>query len=74
MNKEQSDYIDCFAKTSIDVFHYMNMLGYKDVETKTAIAYFNIHYAVHIYSLQLPLIIGKLVQIIEKGYCYYETY
>ena len=72
MNKELSDYIDNFAKQHNEVFYYMNMLGYRDIEIKTAIAYFNVHHAVDIYSYKLPLIIGKLVQIIERNY--YETY
>lgn len=74
MDKEQSDLIDNFNNSHNEVFHYMSMLGYTEIEIKTAIAYWNVHHAVHIYILQLPLAIGKLVQIIEKGYCYYETY
>lgn len=74
MNKEQSDYIDNFACNHETVFYYMNMLGYTDVEIKTAICWFNIHHQLDAYSYQLPLIIGMLVKIIEKGYCYYETY
>ena len=74
MNKELSDYIDNFNNSHDEVFHYMAMLGYREIEIKTAISYFNIHHAIDIYSYELPLIIGKLVQIIEKGYCYYETY
>ena len=63
-----------FAKISTDVFHYMNMLGYKDFEIKSAIEFFNLHHTLDVYCYELPLIIGKLVQIIERGYCYYETY
>lgn len=74
MNKELSDFIDNFNSNHDSVFHYMNMLGYRDIEIKTAICYFNIHHEKDIYSYQLPLIIGTLVKIIEKGWCWYETY
>lgn len=57
-----------------EVFHYMALLGYKEIEIKEAIEWFNLHHLMHLYTYQLPLIIGKLVQIIEKGEMYYETY
>ena len=71
MNKELYEE---YTKVHDEVFHYMALLGYKEIEINEAIEFFNLHHVLHLYSYQLPLIIGELVKIIEKGWCYYETY